>query len=99
MKLRFQQAVKAQIQQTQKDMESPNSFVQFLPHEILAQAVQEAKEELLKGNPERDKPWQGIMHRLKYLLTEQKKTNADFKTLTQPFYKASNVRKTLGSNT
>jgi hypothetical protein len=38
-------------------MESPDSFVHFSPHEILAQAVQDAKEELLKGNPERNKPW------------------------------------------
>eukprot|EP00957_Ditylum_brightwellii_P032813 2487568-Ditylum_brightwellii.AAC.1 len=57
MNLRFQQAVRAQIQQTQKDMDSPNSFVQFLPPKILAQSVQYAEEELLKGNPEHNKPW------------------------------------------
>eukprot|EP00957_Ditylum_brightwellii_P151098 11505501-Ditylum_brightwellii.AAC.1 len=42
---------------------------------------------------------QGIMYRLKHLLTEQKKTNTDFKTLTQPFYEASNVQKLHGPNT
>eukprot|EP00957_Ditylum_brightwellii_P052328 3968903-Ditylum_brightwellii.AAC.1 len=57
MKLRFQQAVRAHIQQTQEDMDSPDSFNQFSPHEILAQSVQDAGEELLKGNPERNKPW------------------------------------------
>ena len=57
MKIKFQQAVRAQIQQTQKDMDSSDSFKQFLPHNILAQAVQDAEEELLKGNPERNKPW------------------------------------------
>eukprot|EP00957_Ditylum_brightwellii_P021214 1599065-Ditylum_brightwellii.AAC.1 len=29
---------------------------------------------------------QGIMHRLKHLLTEWKKTNTDFERLTQPCY-------------
>eukprot|EP00957_Ditylum_brightwellii_P102032 7777002-Ditylum_brightwellii.AAC.1 len=52
MKIKFQQAVRAQTQQTQKNMNSPDSFVQFLPHKILAQAVHDAEEELLKGNPE-----------------------------------------------
>eukprot|EP00957_Ditylum_brightwellii_P119224 9095383-Ditylum_brightwellii.AAC.1 len=38
-------------------MESPDSFVHLSPHEMLAQTVQDAKEELLKGNPERNKTW------------------------------------------
>ena len=38
-------------------MDSPDSFVHLTPHEILTQAVQDAKEELLKGNPECNKPW------------------------------------------
>eukprot|EP00957_Ditylum_brightwellii_P197433 15042183-Ditylum_brightwellii.AAC.1 len=38
-------------------MESPDSFVHLSPYKILAQAVQDADEELLKGNPERNKPW------------------------------------------
>eukprot|EP00957_Ditylum_brightwellii_P151097 11505500-Ditylum_brightwellii.AAC.1 len=42
---------------------------------------------------------QGIMYKLKYLLTEQKKTNAEFETLSQPFYKASNMQKTHGPST
>eukprot|EP00957_Ditylum_brightwellii_P087140 6631766-Ditylum_brightwellii.AAC.1 len=41
---------------------------------------------------------QGIMHKLKHLLTEQKKTDTDFKTLTQPFYNASNTPKTQCQN-
>eukprot|EP00957_Ditylum_brightwellii_P119103 9084200-Ditylum_brightwellii.AAC.1 len=57
MKLRIQQAIRAQIQQIQEDMDSPDSFVQFLPHEILAQAVQDTEEELLNGSPEHNKPW------------------------------------------
>eukprot|EP00957_Ditylum_brightwellii_P130386 9946630-Ditylum_brightwellii.AAC.1 len=38
-------------------MNSLDSFIQFLPCEILAQAVQDAEEELLKGHPECNKPW------------------------------------------
>eukprot|EP00957_Ditylum_brightwellii_P142223 10835482-Ditylum_brightwellii.AAC.1 len=38
-------------------MDSPKSLGQFSPHEILAQAVQDAEEELFKGNPEHKKPW------------------------------------------
>eukprot|EP00957_Ditylum_brightwellii_P164024 12488612-Ditylum_brightwellii.AAC.1 len=42
---------------------------------------------------------QGITHRLKHLPTKWKKTNADFKRLTQPCYEASDAQKTYGPNT
>eukprot|EP00957_Ditylum_brightwellii_P163411 12441783-Ditylum_brightwellii.AAC.1 len=42
---------------------------------------------------------QGIMHKLNHLLTEQKKTNTNFKTPTQPFYEASDTQKMHGLKT
>eukprot|EP00957_Ditylum_brightwellii_P204662 15340316-Ditylum_brightwellii.AAC.1 len=57
MKLKFQQAIRSSIKLTKKNLSSPESFVQFPPHKFLAQAVQDTDEELLKGNPEQNKPW------------------------------------------